>query len=119
MTESDSISALKLMITDAYRAVFALRDISAVMTDDASGIAFLIDEDSDFLALREIFLEALARQLGKIRSDLLCHINEKNSFNNYSLFIIHYSLFYGVVKAFVIHYGRFQMINQKISDDEF
>lgn len=104
MTESDSISALKFMITDAYRAVFALRDISAVMTDDASGIAFFIDENSDFLSLREIFLKALTRQLGKIRSDLLRHIHQKDMF---------FDVVYGVVKAFVIHDNVYVRIKKR------
>jgi hypothetical protein len=65
------------VIADADGTFFALRDISAALTDDAVGVAFLVDEDSDFLAQFEIFLYPHERQLGKIRIYLLRHIDQK------------------------------------------
>lgn len=103
MTKSDSLSGDKFVITDAYRAIFALGNSSAFVADDAPSIAFFVDENSYLLALGQIFFYALTRQLRKIWRDLLGHINKKNFLNNYSLFIIHCSLFHSVIKAFIVH----------------
>ena len=74
MTESYSLSRFKSMIADADIAVLAFGDVSAVVADDSSGVAFLVDEDSDFFSLFEIFFYTIERQLGKMRSELLGHI---------------------------------------------
>jgi hypothetical protein len=124
MTESDSLSGNKLVITNTYRAVFTLGNTSAFMTDNPSSIAFFVYKNSDFLALSEILFYALTRQLRKIGGNLLGHINKKNFLNNYSLFIIHYSLFYGVVKAFVVHsvyvvkYKKYTNYNTKKTNEK-
>jgi hypothetical protein len=65
------------VITDADGAFFTLRDVTASLADDAVGIAFFVDEDSDFFSKLEIFLYPHERQLGKIRIDLLRHIDQK------------------------------------------
>lgn len=59
MTKSYGISRGEFMIANTYRTVFAFRDISAVMTDDSSRIAFFIYKNSDFFSLSEIFFYSL------------------------------------------------------------
>lgn len=82
------------MIADADGAILALRDIPAVVADDASGVSFLIHQNSDSFALSEIFLYSLQGQLGKIRSELLGHIHQEDGLLG-SLYI--------VVETFVVH----------------
>ena len=82
------------MIADADRAIFTFRDVSAVVTNNSSGVSFLIDEDSDSLPLSEIFLDTLERQLGKMRSKLLGHVHQEDGL---------LSAFDVVVETFVIH----------------
>lgn len=94
MAKSDSISWFNLMITDTYRTVFTLGNMSAVVANNPSWISFFVDEDSDFLPLCKILFNALMRQLRKIRSNLLAHIDQKNRFF-LSLNIM--------LKAFVVH----------------
>src|SRR5574344_1557790 len=94
MTKSDSLTGFDLMITDAYITVFAFGDMSAVMTNDSSGVSFFVDKYSDFFSLFEIFLYVSTRQLGKIWSDLLAHIHQKYRF---------FGSLYGMIKTFVIH----------------
>lgn len=124
MTESDSLSRDKFVITDAYRAIFTLGNSPTCMTDNSPSIAFFVDENSYFFALSEIFFYTLTRQLRKIWGNLIAHINKKNFLNNYSLFIIHYSLFYGVVKAFVVHsvyvvkYKKYTNYNTKKTNEK-
>ena len=65
------------MITDTDRTFLTLRDMSAGLADNPVGVAFLVDEDSDFLSLLEIFSDSPEHQLGKIRIDLLRHIDQK------------------------------------------
>jgi hypothetical protein len=59
MTESDSLSGWYFMITNTDIAVLAFWDMSAVVADDSSGVAFLVDKDSDFFSLLEIFFYSL------------------------------------------------------------
>jgi len=75
MTESNSFSRFEFMITDANIAVLTLGNMSAVVADNSSGVAFLVDEDSDFFSLFEIFFYAVERQLRKVRSKFLRHIH--------------------------------------------
>ena len=90
------------MIADADGTILALRNISALMTNDTSGIAFLVYKNSNLLSLLKIFFYALKRQLGKIGSNLLGHIHQKNRF---------FGILCIVIKTFVIH-------KQKIPEDE-
>lgn len=94
MTKSDSFTGFDLMITDAYITVFAFGDMSAVMTNDSSGVSFFVDKYSDFFSLFKIFFETITCQLRKIRSDLLAHIHQKYRFLG-SLYVM--------IKTFVIH----------------
>lgn len=59
MTESYSLSRFESMITDADIAVLAFGDMSALVADDSSGVAFLVDEDSDSFSVFEIFFYAV------------------------------------------------------------
>ena len=94
MTESDSFSRGKFMITYADRTIFTFRDGSTSMTNHSSSVSFLIYQDSDFLSLFDIFFDTITRQLGKIRSNLVAHIYQENGFLGSLDF---------VVKAFVVH----------------
>ena len=102
VAKSYSVSGNKFMIADAYGTIFTLRDISTGMANDPSCIAFFVDEDSNFFALSEIFLDTITRQLGKVRSNLLAHIDQKDT-----LFEGRGSRRKGrgyvVVKTFIIH----------------
>ena len=92
------------MIADAYGAVLAFRDISAFVTDYSTSVSFFIHQNSNLLTLGEIFFDAVACQLRKIRSDLLCHIHQKNGF---------LGSFDFVVKTFVIHSIIYLCIGKK------
>lgn len=98
------------MIADAHWAVFAFRDMPAIMADDASRIAFFVDEDSYPFSVLEIFFYAVKRQLRKIRSDFLGHINQKNRL---------FDSLYVVIETFVIHNAGFQEMKQMSREDRF
>lgn len=55
MTKPELLTTRKEMIIDRYRTMIALRNMSTLMADYSSIIAFFIDEDSDFFACSEVF----------------------------------------------------------------
>lgn len=61
MAEADSLSRFKSMITDADIAILTFRNMSALVADDSSRVAFLVDEDSDFFPLFEAFFYTIER----------------------------------------------------------
>ena len=101
MAKSDSFSRFNLVIADTYVAIFTLGNMPAVVANDTSGVAFFVDEDSDSFALFEIFFYSFARQLRKIRSNLLAHIDQIDAL---------FDSLYVVIKTFIIHYRRLRMI---------
>jgi hypothetical protein len=97
------------MITDADGTSFALRDVPAGLTDDAVGVAFLVDKDSDSLPLVEIFLYPSEHQLRKIRIDLLRHIDQKYILVlMLELFIVH-----------IIYVGKYRKYATKNGEEKF
>ena len=90
MTKSDRFTRTNFMITDTYRTFFALRNMSAFLTNDSTRISFFIDENSDFFSFFEMLLYAHLHNFRKIRIELFGHIHEK------------YILVF-VLKFFVIH----------------
>lgn len=94
------------MITDADGTILALRDGPAFVADDSSRVSFLIHEDSDPFSLLQILLYALECQLGKMRSELLGHIDQEDRLLGTLCFVI---------KTFVVHilYGMYWKTGKK------
>ena len=104
MTEADSISRNKFMIADTYRTVFTFWNISTFLTHNTTSISFFVDKNANFLPLGKIFFQSLKRQLGKIRSNLLRHVYQKDMF---------FGSLYFVIKAFIIHGSLYVRIKKK------
>jgi hypothetical protein len=78
------------MITDAYRTLLALRDMSALLTNDSACISFLIYKNANLFAFGEMLFYAHLDNFRKIGIELFGHIHEKD-------------ILVFVLKFFVIH----------------
>jgi len=90
MTKSDRFSGSNFVITDADRAFFTLRNMTTLLTNNATGISFFIDENSYFLAFGEVLFYAHLHDFRKIWIEFFGHIHKENILVcMFKFFVIH------------------------------